>query len=85
MEATDVGETVNFGRKLKVCKPYVAPKLQRLSPVAVKGLLSRHADTSDAELEQLIESVDRLHGARVHEAVRRAFAFPTSSAALGPR
>jgi hypothetical protein len=64
MEATEVGKTMNFGRKLKVCKPYVAPKLQRLSPVAVKGLLSRHADTSDAELEQLIESVDRLLGAK---------------------
>ena len=64
MESTDIGKMMNVGRKSKVRKPYVAPKLQRLGPVAVKGLISRHADTSDTELRQFIEIVDHLHGAK---------------------
>jgi hypothetical protein len=64
MEATDVRKMMDVDVKLKVCKPYVAPKLQRLSPVAAKGLLSRHAKRSDTELRQLIESVDQIHGAK---------------------
>ena len=49
-------------QKLKVRKPYAAPGFQRLSPVAALRLLSRHADNSDTELRQMIESVDHLHG-----------------------
>ncbi len=63
MQSTDVGRKMNVIR-LKVCKPYVAPRLQRLSPAIVKSRLSRDADTSDSELQQLIESVDHLHGAK---------------------
>lgn len=62
MESTEVGKKMNVGRKLKVCKPYVAPRLQRLSPDAAKGLLLRHAD--DSELRQMIETADQLHGAK---------------------
>ena len=64
MESTDTGKMVNAGRKLKIRKRYVAPKLQRLSPDAAKSLLLRKADTHDSELQQLIDSVDRLHGAK---------------------
>lgn len=64
MESTDMDKIMNAGRKLKVCKPYAAPSLQRLSPVVAKGLLSRHADMKDTELRQMIESVDQLHGAK---------------------
>jgi len=64
MESTDVGTIMNVGRKLKGRKSYVAPRLQHLSPDAAKGLLSRHAKTSDTELQQLIESVDQIHGAK---------------------
>jgi hypothetical protein len=64
MESTDVGKMMNAVRKLKVCKPYVAPELRRLSPALVKSLLSRVVDTRDNELQQLIESVDQLHGAK---------------------
>ena len=64
MESTDVSKIMNAGRKLKACKPYVAPSLQRLSAEVAKGLLSRHADTSDTDLQQMIESVDQLHGAK---------------------
>ena len=64
MGSTEVGKMINAVPSLKVCKPYVAPRVQRLSPMAVKGLLSRRGDTSDSELQQLIESVDQLHGAK---------------------
>jgi hypothetical protein len=64
MESTDVGKTTNAGRKLKARKPYVAPRLQRVSPVAAKGLLSRDADASDTQLQQMIESVDQIDGAK---------------------
>jgi hypothetical protein len=63
MESGDAGKKMNVIR-LKVCKPYVAPRLQRLSPALVKSRLSRDADTSDSELQQWIESVDHLHGAK---------------------
>ena len=64
MESTEVGKKMNVGRKSKVCKPYVAPRLQRLSPDAAKGLLLRDGDTDDSELRQMIETVDQLHGAK---------------------
>ena len=64
MQSTDVGKTMNAGGKSKVCKPYLAPRLQRLNPGAAKGLLSRHADTSDSELQQMMECVDQLNGAK---------------------
>ena len=64
VESTDVGKTMGVGRKLKVCKPYIAPKLQRLSLEAAKDLLLRDADTNDSELRQMIESIDQLDGAK---------------------
>jgi hypothetical protein len=64
MESTNADKTTNAGQKLKVRKPYVAPKLQHVRPVAVKGLLSRDADASDTQLQQMIESVDQLDGAK---------------------
>jgi|tagenome__1003787_1003787.scaffolds.fasta_scaffold10081360_1 hypothetical protein len=64
MESTDVGKTMGVGRKLKVCKSYVAPKLQRLSPDVAKGLLLRDAETDDSELRQILESMDQLDGAK---------------------
>jgi hypothetical protein len=63
MKSTDVGE-INVTRKVKVGKPYVAPKLRRLSPAQVESLLSRDPDTSDKDFRQLIESVNQLHGAK---------------------
>jgi hypothetical protein len=63
MESGEVGKKVSVVR-MKVFKPYVAPRLQRLSPALAKSRLSRDADTSDSELQQLIESVDHLHGAK---------------------
>lgn len=62
MESTDVDRIVNAGGKLKVCKPYVAPCFQRLSPVAAKILLSRHADANHPDPQQMLEGVDHLHG-----------------------
>jgi hypothetical protein len=64
MELTDAGKTTNAGRKSKARKPYVAPRLQRVSSVAVKRLLLRDADASDTQLQQMIESVDQLDGAK---------------------
>jgi hypothetical protein len=64
MESTVVAKMMNDSRKLKVAKPYVAPKLQRLSSDAAKGLLLRNAHTDDSELRQMIESVDHLHEAK---------------------
>lgn len=64
MESTDVSNMMNVVRKTKVWKPYVAPRLQRLSTDVVKVLLSREAEKSDTEFRQLIESVDHLHGAK---------------------
>jgi hypothetical protein len=64
MESTVVDKMMRVGRKLKVCKPYVTPKLQRLSPEAGKGPLLRDADTSDSELRRILERVDQLHGAK---------------------
>jgi hypothetical protein len=63
MESTDVGKMMNV-RKLKSRKPYVPPKLRRLSPAEAKSLLSRRDDTSAKELQQLIESVNQFHGAK---------------------
>jgi hypothetical protein len=62
MESTDVDKTMKAGWQLKVSKAYVAPRIKRLTPVAVKDFLSRHADTS--EFQQMIESSDHLHGAK---------------------
>jgi hypothetical protein len=64
MKSTDVDKMINVVQTLRVCKPYVAPRLQRLSPVVAKGLLSRYADTSDSKVQQMIECVDQLHGAK---------------------
>lgn len=64
MESTDVDKMMSVDRKLKVCKPYVAPRVQRLNPEAAKDLLLRDADTNDSELRQMIENVDQLHGAK---------------------
>ena len=63
MESTNV-EKMNATRKLKIRKPYVAPRLQRISPDAAKDLLLRDADTNDPELRQIIERIDQLHGAK---------------------
>ena len=51
-------------RKFKIRKPYVAPKLQRISPDAAKDLLLPDADTNDPKLRQMIERIDQLHGAK---------------------
>jgi len=64
MESTNAGKTTKASQKLKVRKPYVAPKLERVSPVAAKGLLSQDADASDTQLEQMTESVDQIDGAK---------------------
>ena len=64
MESTDLGKIVNAEPKLRVRKRYVAPQLQRLSPVALKALLTRDAAASDTQLQQMIESDDELHGAK---------------------
>jgi hypothetical protein len=64
MESTDVSKMMDVVRQLKVCKPYVAPKLRRLSPALVKSLLSLDFDRSNNELQQLMESVDQLHRAK---------------------
>jgi hypothetical protein len=64
MKSTDVGKMMNVVQRVKVCKPYEPPKLLRLSPALLKRLLSRDTYTSDNELQQLIESVDQLRGAK---------------------
>ena len=64
MESTDAGKKMNVGRTLKDRKPYVAPRLQRLSPDAAKGVLLRDADTNNSELRQILESMDQLDGAK---------------------
>ena len=64
MESTNAGKTTKASQKLKVRKPYVAPRLQRVSPVAVKDLLSRDADASDTQLQQMVESADQIDGAK---------------------
>ena len=56
---------MNVVQKLKVRKPYSAPNLRRLIPAEAKSLLSRRRDdTSDKELQQLIESVNQIYGAK---------------------
>jgi hypothetical protein len=64
MESTDIGNMMNVVSTLKAPKPYVPPRLQRLSPALVKSRLSRDADPNDSELRQLFQSVDQLHGAK---------------------
>ena len=62
MESTDVGKKMSFGRTQKVCQPYTAPRLPRLDPVGVQGLLLLLADKSDTEFQQIIDSIDHPHG-----------------------
>ena len=64
MESADVEKIVSVGQKSKVCKPYVAPKFENLSPEAAKDRLLQNADANDSELRQMIEIVDELHGAK---------------------
>jgi hypothetical protein len=64
MESTDMEKGMGATRKLKIRKPYVAPKLQRISPDAAKDLLLPDADTNDPKLRQMIERIDQLHGAK---------------------
>ena len=64
MKPEVVASMTNVVDKLKVCKPYAAPKLRRLSPALVKSLLSLDANISANELQQFIESSDRLHGVK---------------------
>jgi hypothetical protein len=64
MESIDVGKMMNAGRKLKVRKHYVAPRLQHLRPDAAKVQLFGDADTKDSELQLIIENIDQLHGAK---------------------
>lgn len=63
MESTDVGK-MNADGYLKICKPYVAPTLRRLNPAVAKDLLLRYADVNDSEVQQMIECVDQLPGAK---------------------
>ena len=64
MKPEVVANMTNVVDKLKVCKPYAAPELGRLSPAIVKSLLSQDAGMSASELQQLIESDDQLHGVK---------------------
>jgi hypothetical protein len=64
MKSTDVRKIMSAGRKSKLRKPYLAPRLRLLSPSEAKRLLSRDADSSDTELQQPIEDVDHLDGAK---------------------
>ena len=64
MESTDMEKVMDATRKLKIRKPYVAPRLQRISPDAAKDLLLPDADTNDPKLRQMIERIDQLHGAK---------------------
>ena len=64
MESIDVEKMMNVTRKLKVRKPYLAPRLQRVSLDVAKDLLFSDRDTNDPELRQMIERVDQLNGAK---------------------
>jgi hypothetical protein len=64
MESIDVEQMMNVTRKLKVRKPYLAPRLRRISLGAAKDLLLSDRDTNDPELRQMIERVDQLNGAK---------------------
>lgn len=63
MESTDV-EKMHATRKLKVRKPYAAPRVERMSTYTAKDLLLPDADTNDPQLRQMIERIDQLHGAK---------------------
>jgi hypothetical protein len=62
MESTDARKSKTASQTMKVCKPYVAPDLERLSPAAARNLLLQNADASDPELQQVLDCVDELQG-----------------------
>ena len=67
MESSDVhksmtADQMTAAEEMKVGKSYVAPGLKPLSPEAAKGLLLRHADAGDPEVQQLLDCVDELQG-----------------------
>ena len=64
MESTDVDKTMSTKLKSEICKTYVSPSFRRLSLAAARNLLSRHTDRNDTKLQQIIEGIDQLHGAK---------------------
>lgn len=62
MESTDARKLKTASQTMKVCKPYVAPDLEQLSPAAAKDLLLRNTDTGDPELQHVLDRVDELQG-----------------------
>lgn len=62
MESSDVRKPMTTDQEVEVCKSYLAPGLERLSPAAAKDLLLRNADAGDSEVQHLLDCVDKLQG-----------------------
>jgi len=62
MESTDARKSKTAGQTMKVCKLYVAPDLDHLSPAAAGNLLLRNAAAGGSEVQQVLDCVDKLQG-----------------------
>jgi hypothetical protein len=62
MESNETRKPKTAGHPIRLCKPYVAPGLERLSPAAARELLLRTADAGDPEVQHVLDYVDELQG-----------------------
>ena len=62
MESTDARKSKTASQTMKVCKLYVAPDLDHLSPAAAGNLLLRNAAAGGSEVQQVLDCVDKLQG-----------------------
>lgn len=60
MNSSDLHGSISSSPVLKGRKPYVAPAYKRVTPDAAKELLLRHADTSDPEVQHMLDRIEEL-------------------------
>lgn len=60
MNSSDLQRSISSSPVLKGRKPYVAPTYKRVTPDAAKELLLRHADTSDPEVQHMLDRIEEL-------------------------
>lgn len=60
MNSSDLHGSISNSPVLKGRKPYVAPAYKRVTPDAAKELLLRHADTSDPEVQHMLDRIEEL-------------------------
>lgn len=60
MKSADLARSLGGRQEQRGARPYVAPRVTRLSPQEAKELLLRSGDTSDPVVHQMLDRIDKI-------------------------